>query len=120
MCGRYDGVDQRFIDAYVNREVSLGDFILSNGDMATLAILDSAMRFIPGVVGNAASVGEESFEGGLLDHALYTRPPLFEGREVPPVLLSGDHGAVEEYRRGERERLTRSRRPDLYLGDSSL
>ena len=113
ICGRYEGIDQRFIDSWVDREISLGDFILSNGDIATLAILDSAMRFVPGVVGNSASVGEESFEEGLLEHALYTRPAVFEGVGIPSILLSGHHEEIRQYRRAERERLTREHRPDL-------
>ena len=116
VCGRYEGVDQRFVDAYVDREISLGDFVLSNGDIATLAILDSAMRFVSGVVGNSSSVGTESFEEGLLEHPLYTRPSVFEGRGIPPVLLSGDHGEIREYRRRERERMTHEHRPDLQCG----
>ena len=116
VCGRYEGVDQRFVDAYVDREISLGDFILSNGDIATLTILDSAMRFVPGVVSNSTSVGEESFEGGLLEYPLYTRPLLFEDRPVPSVLLSGHHGEIKKYRGGERVRMTQKKRPDL-LGE---
>ena len=120
LCGRYEGVDQRFIDAYVDREISLGDFILSNGDIAALAILDSAMRLVPGVVGNSKSIGEESFEEGLLEHSLYTRPPVFEGRRVPSVLLSGNHGEIRKYQRGERERTTQIKRPDLWKGEIFL
>ena len=113
VCGRYEGLDQRFIDSYVDREISLGDFILSNGDIATMGILDSALRLVPGVVGNMASIGDESFEKGLLEHSLYTRPPLFEGQAVPLVLLSGNHGEIGLYRRSESERVTAQRRPDI-------
>ena len=116
LCGRYEGVDQRFIDHYVDSEISLGDFILSNGDIATLAILDSAMRFVPGVVGNSVSVGDESFEGGLLENSLYTRPSVFEGLEAPSVLLSGHHEEIGLYRKRERERITQKKRPDLLSG----
>ena len=119
VCGRYEGIDRRFIEAYVDREISLGDFILSNGDIATVAILDSAMRFVPGVVGNSASVGEESFEDGLLDHALYTRPPVFEGKNIPAVLLSGNHEEIRKYRRRDRERMTGELRPDIMGMESS-
>ena len=117
VCGRYEGIDQRFIDAYVDREISLGDFILSNGDIATMVILDSAMRFVSGVVGNSASIGEESFEGGLLEHSLYTRPSVFEGLKVPSVLLSGHHGEIGKYQKRERVRITQESRPDLLPGE---
>ena len=114
IAGRYQGVDQRFIDFFVEKEISLGDYILSNGDIAVLVILDSTLRLLPSTVGNDQSVAEESFSEGLLEHPLYTRPANFEGMEVPPVLRSGDHQAIANYQRQERERVTREYRPDLY------
>jgi tRNA (guanine37-N1)-methyltransferase len=114
-CGRYEGVDER-VRAVVDMEVSLGDFVLTGGELAALAIVDAAARYIPGVLGNESSAGEESFsgEGGLLEHPHYTRPPVFRGMEVPAVLLSGDHRRIERWRRREALRATRERRPDLF------
>ena len=114
LAGRYEGVDERFIHSFVEEEISLGDYVLSNGDIAALVILDSTLRLLPGTVGNTQSVEEESFEGGLLEYPLYTRPSNFEGPKVPPVLLSGDHGKIQSYRQEERERITRKYRQDLY------
>lgn len=114
-CGRYEGVDER-VSAFVDLEVSLGDFVLTGGEVVALAIVDAAARLIPGVLGNEDSAGEESFagEGGVLEHPHYTRPPLFRGMQVPEVLLSGDHRRIERWRRRESLRATRERRPDLF------
>ncbi len=114
LCGRYEGIDQRVIDARGMEEVSLGDFVLSGGDLAAMAMLDSAVRLLPGVMGAAASAEEESFSTGLLEYPHFTRPAEWRGRAVPPVLVSGNHGAVAAWRRGEAERVTRERRPDLW------
>jgi tRNA (guanine37-N1)-methyltransferase len=102
------------LDAYGIEEVSLGDFVLTGGEIAAQAMLDATVRLLPGVLGNAASTEEESFAEGLLEHPQYTRPQLWEGREIPPVLLSGNHGEIARWRRAEAERLTRARRPDLW------
>jgi len=114
LCGRYEGIDQRVIDARAMEEVSLGDFVLSGGDLAAMAMLDSAVRLLPGVMGAAASAEEESFSAGLLEYPHFTRPAEWRGRAVPPVLVSGNHGAVAAWRRTESERVTRERRPDLW------
>lgn len=114
LCGRFEGVDERVLQARGFREVSLGDMVLAGGEVAAQALIEAMVRLIPGVAGNDASLGEESFEGGLLEYPHFTRPRLWEGLEIPPVLLSGDHGAVERWRQGERERITRERRPDLW------
>lgn len=113
VCGRFEGVDERVIAARQLEEVSIGDFILSGGEPAALVLLDAVVRILPGVMGNSLSGEEESFENGFLEHPHYTRPPLFEDRPIPEVLLSGDHGRIAEWRRAEAERLTRERRPDL-------
>ncbi|MCF3932330.1 tRNA (guanosine(37)-N1)-methyltransferase TrmD [Acuticoccus sp. M5D2P5] len=113
VCGRFEGVDERVIEARGLVEVSLGDFILSGGEIAALAMLDAVVRLLPGVMGNAASGEEESFADGLLEHPQYTRPAEWEGRTIPAVLTSGDHAKVAAWRRAERERLTAERRPDL-------
>jgi len=114
-CGRYEGVDERVMDV-VDLEVSLGDFVLTGGELVALAIVDAAARLVPGVLGNAGSAGAESFSGeaGLLEHPHYTRPPAYRGMQVPEVLLSGDHGRIERWRRRESLRATRKRRPDLF------
>ncbi|HEX7775857.1 MAG TPA: tRNA (guanosine(37)-N1)-methyltransferase TrmD [Parvibaculum sp.] len=114
LCGRFEGLDERVIEARGMEEVSLGDFVLSGGEPAALALLDAAVRLLPGVMGKEASGEEESFESGLLEYPHYTRPQVFEGREIPEVLTSGDHGRVAKWRRAEAERLTRERRPDLW------
>ena len=114
ICGRFEGVDQRVLDAYGVEEISLGDFVLTGGEIAAQAMIDAAVRLIPGVLGNAASTEEESHSDGLLEHSQYTKPAVWEGREIPPVLLSGNHAAVEAWRRAEAEALTRARRPDLW------
>lgn len=114
LCGRFEGVDQRVIEARGLEEVSIGDFILSGGEPAALVLLDAVIRLLPGVMGKEASGDEESFESGLLEYPHYTRPQVFEGREIPEVLTSGHHGRVEAWRREEAEKLTRERRPDLW------
>ncbi|TWF50192.1 tRNA (guanine37-N(1)-) methyltransferase [Neorhizobium alkalisoli] len=113
VCGRFEGVDQRVIDARGLEEVSIGDYILSGGEPAALTLLDSVVRILPGVMGNAVSGINESFEHGLLEHPHYTRPQVFEGREIPAVLTSGNHGAIEKWRLEQAVRLTQERRPDL-------
>jgi tRNA (guanine37-N1)-methyltransferase len=114
LCGRFEGVDQRAIDHFAMEEVSLGDFVLTGGEIAAQAMLDATVRLLPGVVGNAESLEEESFAAGLLEHPHYTKPAEWEGRGVPPVLTSGDHGRVAAWRRAQAEALTRDRRPDLW------
>ncbi|MCK5933947.1 MAG: tRNA (guanosine(37)-N1)-methyltransferase TrmD [Fulvimarina manganoxydans] len=113
LCGRFEGVDERVIEARGLIEVSIGDYVLSGGEIASLVLLDAVVRLLPGVMGNALSGTHESFENGLLEHPHYTRPAEWEGRTIPPVLTSGDHGAVERWRQTEAERLTAERRPDL-------
>jgi len=113
LCGRFEGVDQRVIEARALEEVSIGDYILSGGEPAALVLLDAVVRLLPGVMGNEASGAEESFESGLLEHPHYTRPQEFEGRAIPDVLTSGNHAKIAAWRRGEAERLTAERRPDL-------
>lgn len=113
VCGRFEGVDQRVIDARQLEEVSIGDYILSGGEPAALTLLDAVVRILPGVMGNQLSGVHESFEGGLLEHPQYTRPQVFEGREIPEVLTSGNHAAIEKWRREQAVALTRDRRPDL-------
>lgn len=113
VCGRFEGVDQRVIDARQLEEVSIGDYVLSGGEPAALTLLDAVVRILPGVMGNALSGTHESFEGGLLEHPHYTRPQVFEGRQIPPVLTSGNHAAIEKWRQEEARRLTAERRPDL-------
>jgi tRNA (guanine37-N1)-methyltransferase len=116
LCGRFEGVDQRVIDARGLEEVSIGDFILSGGEPAALALLDAVVRLLPGVMGNEASGDEESFEDGLLEHPHYTRPQMFEGMEIPAVLTSGNHGKIAQWRNEQSHRLTAERRPDLLAG----
>ncbi|WP_457586983.1 tRNA (guanosine(37)-N1)-methyltransferase TrmD [Ensifer canadensis] len=113
VCGRFEGVDQRVIDGRALEEVSIGDYILSGGEPAALTLLDAVVRILPGVMGNELSGVHESFEGGLLEHPHYTRPQVFEGREIPAVLTSGNHGAIAKWRETEARRLTDERRPDL-------
>ena len=114
LCGRFEGVDERVIEARRLEEVSLGDFVLSGGEIAALALIDACVRLLPGVMGKEASGTEESFADGLLEYPHYTRPQLFEGRPIPEVLTSGDHGKIAAWRRAEAERLTGERRPDLW------
>jgi tRNA (guanine37-N1)-methyltransferase len=113
VCGRFEGIDERVIEARRLREVSIGDFVLAGGEIAAMAVIEACVRLLPGVMGKAASGQEESFEDGRLEYPHYTRPREWEGRAIPDVLLSGDHGRIAEWRRGEAERLTRERRPDL-------
>ncbi|MEJ8574765.1 tRNA (guanosine(37)-N1)-methyltransferase TrmD [Microbaculum marinum] len=120
VCGRFEGVDERVIEARGLEEVSLGDFVLSGGEIAALAVLDACVRLLPGVMGAEASASEESFEQGLLEYPHYTRPQVWEGRAIPDVLVSGDHGRVARWRRAEAERITRQRRPDLWASYSRL
>lgn len=114
IAGRFEGLDQRVIDHFDIEEVSLGDFVMTGGEIAAQAMIDAAVRLLPGVLGNAASAQEESFSAGLLEHPQYTRPAIWEGHEIPPVLTSGDHGAVDRWRQEQAERITRERRPDLW------
>lgn len=114
LCGRFEGVDERVIEAFGLQEVSLGDFVLTGGDIAAQALIDASVRLMPRVLGNQRSAEEESFSSGLLEHPQYTRPALWDGRAVPEVLLSGNHAAIESWRRGMAERLTKERRPDLW------
>jgi len=113
LCARFEGVDERVIAARRLEEVSIGDYILSGGEIAALALMDACVRLLPGVMGEEASGAEESFEGGLLEYPQYTRPREFEGREIPQILLSGDHAKIARWRREESQRLTLARRPDL-------
>jgi tRNA (guanine37-N1)-methyltransferase len=115
LAGRFEGLDQRVIDARGLREVSIGDYVLSGGELAAMVLIDAAVRLLPGVLGAAASLAEESFEAGLLEYPHYTRPRAWEGRAIPEALLSGDHKRIAEWRRTEAERLTRERRPDLWM-----
>jgi tRNA (guanine37-N1)-methyltransferase len=113
ICGRYEGVDERVAEALVTDELSIGDYVLTGGELPALVVIDAVVRLVPGVVGDAASVAEDSFVRGLLDCPHYTRPAVFEGRAVPDVLLSGHHGEIERWRRRQRVRRTAERRPDL-------
>jgi tRNA (guanine37-N1)-methyltransferase len=113
ICGRYEGVDERVTQALVTDEVSIGDYVLTGGELAALVVLDAVVRLVPGVVGDAASVAEDSFARGLLDHPHYTRPAVFRGMAVPDVLLSGHHAEIEKWRARERLTRTMARRPDL-------
>jgi tRNA (guanine37-N1)-methyltransferase len=118
VCGRYEGVDERVSEHLVDEEVSLGDFVLAGGEIAAAAIIEGVARLLPGVVGNPASTRTESFREGLLEEPQYTRPRSFRGWEVPEVLLSGDHGRIEDWRRQQRMERTRRRRPDLGKSES--
>ncbi|EAR50811.1 tRNA (guanine-N1)-methyltransferase [Oceanicola granulosus HTCC2516] len=114
LCGRFEGVDERVIEHYGIEEVSLGDFVLTGGEIAAQALIDAAVRLRPGVLGNEASAEEESFSDGLLEHPHYTRPAEWNGRAIPEVLQSGHHGRIAAWRRAQSEALTRARRPDLW------
>lgn len=116
ICGRYEGVDERVVEALVTDEVSIGDYVLTGGELPALVFADAVVRLVPGVVGDQQSVAEDSFAGGVLDHPHYTRPAEFAGRAVPPVLVSGHHAEIEKWRRRERLRRTLERRPDLLEG----
>jgi tRNA (guanine37-N1)-methyltransferase len=114
VCGRFEGIDQRVIDARELTEVSIGDYVLSGGEIAALVLIDACVRLLPGVMGKLESGTDESFSDGLLEYPQYTRPQLFEGRPVPDVLISGDHGKVAAWRRAQALSLTEARRPDLW------
>ena len=114
LCGRYEGVDQRLLDARGAQEISIGDYVLSGGELPALVLLDACVRLLPGVMGAAVSGEEESFSAGLLEYPHYTRPAEWQGRAVPEVLLSGHHAEIAAWRRAQAEDLTRSRRPDLW------
>jgi tRNA (guanine37-N1)-methyltransferase len=114
VCGRFEGVDERVIAARQLEEVSIGDYVLSGGETAALVLIDACVRLIPGVMGKEASGTEESFSEGLLEYPHYTRPALFEGQGIPDILTGGDHGKVRAWRQAEAERLTKTRRPDLW------
>jgi tRNA (guanine37-N1)-methyltransferase len=113
VCGRFEGVDQRVIEARALEEISIGDYVLAGGEVAAMVLIEAVVRLLPGVLGAAASHADESFEDGLLEYPQYTRPQVFEGREIPAVLTSGDHGKIEKWRRAESLALTKARRPDL-------
>lgn len=114
LCGRYEGIDQRVLDAHGAEEISIGDYVLSGGEIAAMALLDATVRLLPGVMGAAESGIEESFAGGLLEYPHFTRPALWRERAVPEILLSGHHETIAAWRRAEAEAITRSRRPDLW------
>jgi tRNA (guanine37-N1)-methyltransferase len=114
VCGRFEGVDQRVIEARQLEEISIGDYILSGGEIAAMAVIDACVRLLPGVMGKIASGTDESFSDSLLEYPQYTRPQTFEGRPIPEVLVSGDHARIAAWRRAEAEALTRARRPDLW------
>ncbi len=118
VCGRFEGIDERVISARGLEEVSIGDYVLSGGEIAAMVLIDACVRLLPGVMGAAASRDEESFAEGLLEYPQYTRPQVWEGQPIPEVLLSGDHGKIAAWRRAEAERLTRERRPDLWARHS--
>ncbi|HJU51843.1 MAG TPA: tRNA (guanosine(37)-N1)-methyltransferase TrmD [Acidimicrobiia bacterium] len=118
VCGRYEGVDERVSEHLVDEEISLGDFVLAGGEIAAAAIIEGVARLLPGVVGNPISTQTESFRDGMLEEPQYTRPRTFQGWEVPEVLLSGDHGRIEDWRRQQRMERTRTRRPDLGKSES--
>ena len=114
LCGRFEGLDERVIEGRGLIEVSIGDYVLSGGELAAQVTLDAVVRLLPGVMGKIESGSEESFEAGLLEYPQYTRPQVWEGREIPEILTSGDHGRIRAWRRAEAERITRARRPDLW------
>ncbi len=114
LCGRFEGVDERLIEGRNFEEISIGDYVLSGGELAAMALIDACVRLLPGVMGKEASGAQESFAEGLLEYPQYTRPQVFEGRPIPEVLVSGDHAKIAAWRRAEAERLTRERRPDLW------
>ncbi|MEM6589194.1 MAG: tRNA (guanosine(37)-N1)-methyltransferase TrmD [Pseudomonadota bacterium] len=114
ICGRFEGLDERVIEHFNIQEVSLGDFVLTGGEIAAQALIDATVRLLPGVLGNAASTQEESFSEGLLEHPQYTRPAEWQGRKIPDVLMSGNHGEIAKWRRAQSEALTKARRPDLW------
>jgi len=113
ICGRYEGVDERFLEKYVNEFYSIGDFVLTGGEIAVMTMIDSAIRFVPGILGNKLSSLNDSFEDGLIEYPQYTRPADFEGMSVPEILQSGHHKKIEEWQMNEKKRLTEKHRPDL-------
>ncbi len=113
ICGHYEGIDQRVIDTFVDEEISIGDYILTGGELASMVVVDAVARLVPEVLGNAMSSVNETFSGGLLEFPQYTRPAEFRGMKVPEVLLSGNHGAIDKWRREQSEALTKEKRPDL-------
>lgn len=113
ICGRYEGVDERFLEKYVNDYYSLGDFVLTGGELAVMTMLDSAVRFVPGILGNKLSSEYDSFEDGLIEYPQYTKPQEFEGMGIPVVLMSGHHKKIEEWQKEEKKRMTKKWRPDL-------
>jgi tRNA (guanine37-N1)-methyltransferase len=119
ICGRFEGVDERVIGARSLEEISIGDYVLSGGEIAAIAVIDACVRLLPGVMGAPASSAEESFAEGLLEYPQYTRPQLWEGRPIPEVLLSGNHRKIAAWRRAEAERITSDRRPDLWAARHS-
>jgi tRNA (guanine37-N1)-methyltransferase len=114
LCGRFEGIDERVLEARQIEEISIGDYVLSGGELAAQVLIDACVRLLPGVAGNESSLAEESFASALLEYPHYTRPREWEGRAIPEVLLSGDHKKIAEWRRDEAEKLTRKRRPDLW------
>jgi tRNA (guanine37-N1)-methyltransferase len=114
LCGRFEGIDQRVLEARQVEEISIGDYVLSGGELAAMVLIDACVRLLPGVAGNEVSLDEESFASGLLEYPHYTRPREWEGRAIPEVLLSGDHVKIAKWRRAEAEKLTKERRPDLW------
>ena len=119
VCGRFEGIDQRVIEARQLEEISVGDYVLSGGEIAAMALIDACVRLLPGVMGKLESGTDESFSAGLLEYPQYTRPQEFEGRPIPDVLVSGDHARIEAWRRAEAEALTKARRPDLWAAKTS-
>jgi tRNA (guanine37-N1)-methyltransferase len=114
LCGRFEGIDQRVLDARNVEEISIGDYVLSGGELAAQVLIDACVRLLPGVAGNEVSLAEESFAGSLLEYPHYTRPREWEGRAIPDVLLSGDHEKIAKWRREQAEKVTQDRRPDLW------
>ena len=114
VCGRYEGIDERVIEARAMEEISMGDFVLSGGELAAMALIDACVRLLPGVIGDDQSLEEESFEDGLLEYPHYTRPPLWEGREIPSILMSGHHQRIRDWRRERAIEITKARRPDMW------
>ena len=114
LCGRFEGIDERVLEAREIEEISIGDYVLSGGELATMVLIDACVRLLPGVAGNEASLAEESFAAGLLEYPHYPRPREWEGRSIPEILLSGDHDKIAKWRREQAETMTKSRRPDLW------
>lgn len=116
ICGRYEGIDERFLENYVDEFYSIGDYVLTGGEIPVMAMLDSAVRFVPGILGNKLSAGDDSFEDGLIEFPQYTKPREFEGKEVPAILLEGHHKKIGEWQKEEKLRMTKKHRPDLLKG----